>query len=174
MRVFIPEDIVVDGDLPTPQPGVVLPLMAVRLHDGLDRGDHTTIDGTITWARYDTLSGLVEALISTREVDVFTKSFGQESDLAIVDTITSQTGLLWCIRPYEFDAFDLPDIRRPWLVTRSSADTTVGGSSTTRGSKSMKARLLPRREPQPGWTPACTTFDVSGVLRPPRQSPAEW
>jgi hypothetical protein len=116
MRVFIPEDIVVDDDLPTPQPGVVLPLMAVRLQDGLDRGDHTTIDGTITWARYDTLSGLVEAVISTREVDVFTQSFGQESDLAIVDSITSQTGLLWCIRPYEFDAFDLPDIRRPWVV----------------------------------------------------------
>lgn len=109
----IPDDVVADGDLPVPAPGVVLHGVGLRIRNGSssDRG-HVAFDGEVVWARTDDLA---ETRVRGPVFDVLT----QASRAAAVPEEGSRvtiTGSLDSIRPHEFADFDLPDVRRSWFV----------------------------------------------------------
>lgn len=117
MRIHIPDDVVVDDEIPEPLPGVDIPLMAVRLGwmwtaDGRDE----PYDGVVEWSRADELNQLFETVITTSSFKALTQD-AAEGHLPEVGERITLHGTLSCVRSYEFEAFDLPDVRQPWRVT---------------------------------------------------------
>lgn len=117
MRIHIPDDVVIDDEIPEPLPGVDIPLMAVRLGwmwtaDGSDE----SYDGVVEWSRADDLNQLVETVFATSTFKALTQDAADGRLPEVGDRITLR-GTLSCVRSYEFEAFGLPDIRQPWRVT---------------------------------------------------------
>lgn len=56
VRVFIPEDLVVDEEIPEPRAGVQIPAMGVRLGSNptVDGRDHS-FHGVVEWSRSEEL-----------------------------------------------------------------------------------------------------------------------
>lgn len=117
VRILIPDDVVVDDEIPEPQPGVEIPLMGVRLGwmwtvDGRDE----SFDGVVEWSRADDLNQLFETVFATSTFKALTQEAAEGRLPEVGDRLTLR-GSLSCIRSYEFEDFDLPDIRQPWRVT---------------------------------------------------------
>lgn len=117
MRIHVPDDVVIEVEIPEPLPGVDIPLMAVRLGrmwtvDGRDE----PYDGVVEWSRVDELNQLFETVVATSTFKALTQDPAKGRLPQVGDRITLR-GTLSCVRSYEFEAFDLPDIRQPWRVT---------------------------------------------------------
>lgn len=117
MRIDIPDDVVIGDEIPEPLPGVVIPLMAVRLGwrwtaDGRDE----PYDGLVEWSRADELNQLFETVFTTSTFKALTQDTAEGRLPEVGDRITLR-GTLSCVRSYEFEAFDLPDVRQQWRVT---------------------------------------------------------
>ncbi|WP_431277993.1 hypothetical protein [Leifsonia poae] len=116
VRIFIPDDIVMDGDVPQPIAGVVIPEMGVRLGrmwtaDGRDE----TFEGVVEWRRADEPNHLFETAFATSRFKVLTQD-AAKGHLPEVGDRVELRGTLSCVRSYEFQAFDLPDTRQSWRV----------------------------------------------------------
>jgi hypothetical protein len=116
VRIPIPDDVVIDDEIPDPLPGVHIPLMGVRLGwmwtvDGRDE----SYDGVVEWSRADELNQLFETVFATSTFKALTQDAAEGRLPEVGDRMTLR-GSLSCVRSYEFEAFDLPDIRQPWRV----------------------------------------------------------
>jgi hypothetical protein len=126
VRIHIPDDVVIDDEIPEPLPGVDIPLMAVRLGwtwaaDGRDEA----YDGVVEWSRADNLNRLFETVFATSTFKALTQDTAKGRLPEVGDRITLR-GTLSCVRSYELEAFGLPDIRRPWRVTALLAQDRDG------------------------------------------------
>lgn len=116
VRIFIPDDVIVDEEVPEPRAGAHIPAMGVRLGSGRSFDDlDDSLDGIVEWSRADELNGLVEAVVATASFRVLTQDVPKQHRADVGDHVTLR-GTLSCVRSYEFDAFQLPDFRQPWRV----------------------------------------------------------
>jgi hypothetical protein len=122
----------VDGDLPMPVAGEILPGLALRLSDGaIDRDQESVaIEGVLTWVRLapDALrfvphprsrrgNGALETVIRTHGFSVLTMDACLPDDPAPeVGTHVVREGYLQSVAPYEYLDGDLPDISQSWRV----------------------------------------------------------
>lgn len=111
VEVSIPEDVVVDGDVAELEPGAVLAL-GLRLATA-ERG--VRLDGVVTWVRDSPELGYAEFVLDTGDVAVLLDSRELPST-PVIGSEFSARGALSLIRDYEYDAFDLPDVRSAWIV----------------------------------------------------------
>lgn len=83
------------------------------------------MSGTVTWARIDHANGLVESVVDLGFFPLLTQDDIGARDWQVGLPICID-GLVVSVGPYEFDAFDLPDIRRDWLVVSSRCEELSG------------------------------------------------
>jgi hypothetical protein len=117
VRIFIPDDVVMDDEIPEPIVGVDIPEMGVRLArmwkpDGRDQ----SLEGVVEWSRVDELNDLFETVVATPTYKALTQD-DAKGRLPDAGERVALRGTLRCVRSYEFEAFDLPDLRQPWHVT---------------------------------------------------------
>lgn len=117
LRIFVPDDIVADNEIPRLVAGVEIPTMGVRLgwmwtHDGR----YQSFDGVVEWSRVDPLNNLLETVLVTSTFRALTQDRAKGPIPEVGDKLALR-GTLSCVRSYEFEAFDLPDIRQSWRVT---------------------------------------------------------
>lgn len=112
--VTIPEDVVADGDFPTPVPGA-LGRIGLRLSPG---AVGLTVFGEVTWARFDRVNGLVEAVVAGDLLTVLVAGSGGPDEVPAVGSPAVARGKLSAIRTHEYSAWGLPDLRREWVVDR--------------------------------------------------------
>ena len=77
------------------------------------------------WARHDPDSGLFEMVIDAGPFHVLTQRPGAGEPGAVGST-AELTGVLVSVREYEFEAFDLPDVRQRWRVLSVAVHHTSG------------------------------------------------
>lgn len=122
----------VDGDLPMPVAGEILPGLALRLNEKpIDRDQESlAIEGILTWARLtpDALrsvpnprsrrgDGALETVIQTSGFRVLTMDACLPDDpVPEVGAHVVREGYLQSVGAHEFLDFDLPDISQSWSV----------------------------------------------------------
>ena len=117
MRIHIPDDVVIDEEIPEPLPGVDIPLMGVRLGwIWTADGRAGSFDGVVEWSRADELNQLFETVFAISTFKALTQEAAEGRLPEVGDRLTLR-GSLSYVRSYEFEDFDLPDIRQPWRVT---------------------------------------------------------
>ena len=79
-------------------------------------GRDESYDGVVEWSRGGELNQLFETVLATSTFKALTQ-YAAEGRLPEVGDRMTLRGSLSCVRSYEFEAFDLPDIRQPWRVT---------------------------------------------------------
>lgn len=119
MRVFIPGDVIVDGDIAIPLVGAVIPAMGVcLLTDGIVGDDRASlVEGVVTWSRFDARSGLTEAVVTTDTCAMLTRANSTGGTEPEVGATISVRGDAICVRTYEFEAFQLPDVSQAWRIS---------------------------------------------------------
>jgi len=126
VRIHIPVDVVVDDEIREPLPGVDIPLMGVQLGwmwtaDGRDE----SFEGVVEWSRVDDLDGLVETVLAISTFKALTREAATTRIPEKGDKVTLR-GSLSCMRSYEFEDSDLPDIRQSWRVVALLSQDRAG------------------------------------------------
>jgi hypothetical protein len=120
MQSIVFFDIVMD-DLAEPVPGELLSGLALeivpsRFAQGAVH-DLVVIDGTISWARFDSMSSVFEMVVDAEGFRLLTRVWNPANhEFPRVGGEVSVEGYLCGIREYEFEAFGLPQISQDWLV----------------------------------------------------------
>ena len=131
--VTIPDDMVADGDIPTPAPRAVVRI-GLRLSPG---AEGPTIVGEVAWARFDRVNGLAEWVVAGESLTVLVAAAGGPDETPVVGSTAVVRGELSAIRTHEYSAWGLPDLRREWVVDRVRTQTL--GSA-------WRVELVPRSE----------------------------
>lgn len=117
-RGLIYDDLVVDGEVEEPRPGVVVVVGFRAVRPWGDRAHDEMVEhvvGDVRWTRYDERGDLLETEVDAGEFRFLTQERGPAPAAVVGDRVELQT-LLISVRPYEFGAFGLPDVTTEWRV----------------------------------------------------------
>lgn len=125
MRLYIPEDMVFDGYLGEPHGGKALTGLGVKLvsiREGYrgqvdeDQMRHIELSGLVQWSRIGRVDHLMETEIEVEGVRLLTQEYSFDGVPAEIGTTHTVSGVPLGVRDYEYEDFEIPDVRRDWTV----------------------------------------------------------
>lgn len=117
MRVYIPEDMVFDGYLGEPHEGKILTGLGVKLSlNGQDGPQQIALSGLVIWSRIDRVNGLTETEMEVDGISLLTQEHVFGMTAPDVGSTREVLGVPLGVRDYEYDDFELPDVRMDWTV----------------------------------------------------------
>lgn len=130
VQVWISGWIIESGELAEPVVGSILHDLGVRIdpHCSGSRQALTRVTGVVRWTRFDPQIHLTETLLELDGYAILTQSPGTaRTPLPAIGSRVEGSGYLSGIAPYEYEDFELPDVRMDWRVLAVRWDSVGDG-----------------------------------------------
>jgi hypothetical protein len=119
VQVGISGWIIESGELAEPIAGSIIHGLGVRIRPtGYGQElELTRVTGKVRWTRFDPRIQLIESLLELDGYSLLTQDSGTaHTPLPAIGSRIECTGYLYGIAPYEYEDFELPDVRMDWHV----------------------------------------------------------